>query len=96
MEYWYQPPDFTSFTGFFGYMNTITFNWFWLIVMLAMMIMMFIFLLRYGFDDAILVSLFITSVLSVLLRVGNLLPDWFVGTLIICTSLMGMYRYFRP
>jgi len=93
MEMLYPAPTFTSFVGFFGYMNDITGDMFWIVTLLGIFLISLIFLLRFGFDDALLPSIFITTVLSVLMRVGNLVPDWFVGFLIIVSALVVLYRY---
>lgn len=93
MEMLYPTPQMTSYVDFFSYMNTITGGMFWIVALLGILLISLIFLLRYGFDDALLPSLFITTVLSVLMRIGNLVPDWFVGFLIILTALVVLYRY---
>jgi hypothetical protein len=77
-------------------MNTITPQMggaFWIMVLLGIFIVALVYLLRFGFDDALLPSLFITTTLSILMRIGNLVPDWFVGFLIIVTALVVLYRY---
>jgi hypothetical protein len=89
----YSSPNITGFLGLFTYMNTITGNWFWTLVTLAIFIVAYVSLSYYGFKNAILSSLFVTTVLAILLRMGSLVGDPVVGVCALLLAILSLYTY---
>lgn len=88
-------PTFNSFIGMMQYMNTITNNSFWTMIVIAIFVIIFMVLSVFRIEESVLPALYITSVLSILLRVGDLVGNTVVGVAVTLTALVTLYKYFQ-
>jgi len=72
-------------------MNTITGGLFWTLAVITIFLTLFVAFSVFDFKKAAFGSIFVTFVLTVLLRMGGLVGDWLVGLLILLLGFMGLY-----
>ena len=87
----YETPTVTSFMGWLAYLNTITGGLFWTMISVSLLIVFFVAFSVFKFKHAVLASVFLGFVFTVLLRIGGLVSDVLVGLYIIGLAFAGLY-----
>lgn len=89
----YGVPNTSSIASFFGYFNTVTYDIFWTMALLAIFVITFMALSKNPFRYALLPSLYITSVSAIFLNLMNLVGNEVTLTLIVTTALATVWMY---
>jgi len=89
----YADPVITSPLGMLSYLNTVTYNTFWSLIIFVIFIITYISLSNYSFKNAILPSLYAASVSAVLFYSMSLIDSWVVVSLMIISAIATFYVY---
>ena len=90
----YADPIISSPIGMLTYLNTVTHDMFWSLVVMAIFVITYISLSMYSFKNAILPSMYSTVIATVLFYSLGLVASWLVVSLMILTAIVTLYVYF--
>ena len=76
-------PNITNMTGMLTYANDVTNDYFGVMIPFGIFLVSFIAMNNYPTEKSLLASGFISTVLSILLRLLGIVPDWIIITQVI-------------
>lgn len=91
----YTAPSVTSVTSYLAWLNTLTGGLFWTMAVVSFFIIVFVSLSVYNFKTAVMTSCFLSLIMAILLRLGNLVGDWLVVAFIIGMAVSALWAYFE-
>jgi hypothetical protein len=90
------PVNMTNYTAIFEYANTVTDSWFVPLFLIALLVVIFLSLIRYDFKRAGFVSFFITFIVSAMVRAIGLVPDWWIWVPGVGLMIFGLILWWFP
>lgn len=93
MTMYYPNPNVTRPLDVFTYLNTITGDVFWTLIVFAIFIIVYIGLSIYNFKNALLPSFFISTFTSAMLYGAGLVSSWVVAALMLGSGLATLLVY---
>lgn len=88
------PTNITGLQSLGAYMNTATFDWFWIITLLTINVIAFLWLSQFGFKRAAATSLFVVTLLVMPLRLLGYVGDSILFTWGILTAMSIVLLYY--
>jgi hypothetical protein len=93
---WAYPTNVSSFSSLATYVNTVTNNWFWTLIVAAVFIITIIgFGNRYSKENVIVSAAFICLILSVLFRVMELVGDSLIFFFVVIIAVGLIYMHIQ-
>ena len=88
--------NITSPTDLFNYANIVTNNWFGLMLIISIFIILFISFKSYETEKAFSATTFISTIIALLLSLMGILSPEYVIIMIVLTAISVILLFFRP